>query len=481
MGRVVVGMIGLGTVGAGVVRLLAQQKKIVLKKIAVRHLEKPRAVTLPCPITTNVTDLIDDPEIEILIEVMGGEHPALEYLQGALEKRKHIVTANKEVLAKHGPDLFKIAREKGLAIFFEASVAGGIPLISTISKGLEANQISSVTGILNGTTNFILSEMEETGASYMSALARAQELGFAEADPTNDVDGHDVAYKLSILSALSFQRFVKPDQIYKEGIRNISPEDIAQASEFGCRVKLIGTTNRTAANKVDVRVTPMFVPLNHALASVSSSSNGILVSGDAVGEIVMVGPGAGQMPTASAVVGDTINLASALQLPDFASYFQPEIESEWAETGDGSEWKCPFYLRLSVNDTPGVFGKLGTLFGEHNISFHTVLQRGAENEQATITVLTHEVKNGDMQKAVFVFINPPQDTLTSYANQRSPFKAGLDRTLSTVFADHRSDAHHFAGRRKHAACPGAQSATRIRAKRPLDIFQARRPEPNRQF
>jgi homoserine dehydrogenase len=400
MSRVVVGMIGLGTVGEGVVRLLGQQQKIVLKKIAVRHLEKPRSVKLPCPITTNVTDLINDPEIEIMIEVMGGEHPALEYIQGALERHKHVVTANKEVLAKHGPDLFKVAREKGLAIFFEASVAGGIPLISTISKGLEANQISSVTGILNGTTNFILSEMEETGASYQSALERAQELGFAEADPTNDVDGHDVAYKLSILSALAYQRFVRPDKIVKEGIRGVSAEDIAQATEFGCRVKLIGSTARNAQNKIDVNVRPMFVPLNHTLAAVSGSSNGILVKGDAVGEIVMVGPGAGQMPTASAVVGDTINLSSALQLPDFASYFQPEIESEWAETNDGADLEYSFCLRLLVDDSPGVFGKLGTLFGAHRVSFHTVLQRGALEDRAMIVVLTHDVRNGDMERAL---------------------------------------------------------------------------------
>ncbi len=400
MARVVVGMIGLGTVGCGVVRLLSQQKKIVLKKIAVRHLEKPRSVKLNCPITTNVTDLIDDPEIEILIEVMGGEHPALEYIQGALEKRKHVVTANKEVLAKHGPELFKMARERGLAIFFEASVAGGIPLISTISKGLEANQISSVTGILNGTTNFILSEMEDTGASYEEALSRAQDLGFAESDPSNDVDGHDVAYKLSILSALSFERFVAPKEILKEGIRGITPEDIAQATEFGCRIKLIGKTTRMANHKIEARVSPMFVPLNHSLAAVAGSNNGILVAGDAVGEIVMFGPGAGQMPTASAVVGDTINLASALQMPDFASYFQPKIQSEWAETADGNEWSCPFYLRLTVHDNPGVFGKLGNLFGAHNVSFHTVLQRGAENGEATIVVLTHDVRNKDMEGAI---------------------------------------------------------------------------------
>lgn len=399
MARVVVGMIGLGTVGSGVVSLLAQQKHLTLKKIAVRDMTKKRDVMPSCPITTNVDEVIEDPEIEILIEVAGGEDPTLGYIQKAIEKRKHIVTANKEVLAKHGPALFAAARARGVAIFFEASVAGGIPLISTIHKGLEANQISSVTGILNGTTNFILSSMEENGESYDSALAKAQALGFAEADPTNDVDGHDVAYKLSILSALSYQRFVQPKAIYKEGIRNITADDIAQAKEFGYRIKLVGSTSRVNG-AVDVRVHPMLVPLGHPLAAVGGSNNGILVSGDAVGEIVMVGPGAGQMPTASAVVGDTINLASALQLPDFASYFQPEIEATWADTSDPGDWKCPYYVRLSVKDTPGVIGRIGTIFGEHHLSIQSIVQKGVEEEGATIVILTHGVRNSDMTRAI---------------------------------------------------------------------------------
>jgi homoserine dehydrogenase len=202
MARVVLGMLGLGTVGTGVVKLLAQHKHLQLKKIAVRDLAKERATTTTCPITADVNEIIDDPEIEVLVEVMGGEEPALSYIKRALEKRKHVVTANKEVLAKHGPSLFALAREKGVTIFFEASVAGGIPLISTIQRGLGANQFTAVTGILNGTTNFILSNMEERGISYDTALAEAQALGFAEADPSADVDGHDVAYKLSILAAL---------------------------------------------------------------------------------------------------------------------------------------------------------------------------------------------------------------------------------------------------------------------------------------
>ncbi|MBU6451087.1 MAG: homoserine dehydrogenase [Cyanobacteria bacterium REEB67] len=404
MARVVLGMIGLGTVGSGVVQLLAQHKHLQLKKIAVRDLQKERAANPTCPITENVSEIIDDPEIEVLVEVMGGEEPALTYIRRALEKRKHVVTANKEVLAKHGPSLFQLAREKGVTIFFEASVAGGIPLISTIQRGLGANQFAAVTGILNGTTNFILSNMEEKGLSYDSVLAEAQRLGFAEADPSADVDGHDVAYKLSILAALSFQRFVKPEDIYREGIRNITPDDLALAKEFGYRIKLVGTARNTdpknKAGALAVRVHPTLVPLAHPLAAVSGSSNCILVNGDAVGEIIMVGPGAGSLPTASAVVGDIINLESALKLPDFASYFQPSITSEWSKTASPDDWTSPYFLRLSVKDTPGVIGTIGTIFGEHKISIQSIIQRGVADRRATIVILTHDVRSGNMEAAL---------------------------------------------------------------------------------
>ncbi len=413
MAKVVVGMIGLGTVGSGVVSLLAHQRQVVLKKIAVRDLNKARSVKAPCPITTNVDDVINDPEIEILIEVMGGDQPALDYIRAAINKRKHVVTANKEVLAKHGPELFALAREKGVTIFFEASVAGGIPLISTMQKGLEANEVLSVTGILNGTTNYILSCMQESGQAYEEALAGAQALGFAEADPTSDVDGHDVAYKLSILSALAFDCFVNPSDIYKEGIRKVSSRDMADAREFGYCIKLIGLTRRQSGGtdkpkgerSLDVRVHPMLVPLNHALSSVSDGNNGILVRGSAVGEIVMVGPGAGQMPTASAIVGDCLNLASALQLPDFAAYFSPHITSDWANVARA--FTCPYYLRLTVKDVPGVFGKLGTIFGDNGINMQTIVQRkvsaeanGKAKDFAQIVVITGEVEETSMNQAI---------------------------------------------------------------------------------
>jgi homoserine dehydrogenase len=393
-------MLGLGTVGTGVVRLLTQQRHLTMKKIAVRDPKKLRDVELSCPVTADAAEVLDDPEIEIVVEVMGGEQPALDYMRKAIDKRKHIVTANKEVLAKHGPELFDQARKKGVAIFFEASVAGGVPLISTIQKGLEANEISSVAGILNGTTNFILSSMEEKGETFDDALKQAQALGFAEADPTNDVEGFDVAYKLCILSALAYGKFVKPTSVFRQGITKITPSDIAHAREFGYRIKLVGSTRDCGGDKLDVRVHPMLVPLTHPLSAVSGSHNGILVTGHAVGEIVMVGPGAGQMPTASAVVGDIINLSSALQLPDFASYFQTAIETQWADTASPGDWSCPFYLNFSVSDSPGVIGQIGTIFGDHQVSIQSIVQRGTAYTGANIIILTHAVKNSAMENAL---------------------------------------------------------------------------------
>ncbi|MBY0549387.1 MAG: homoserine dehydrogenase [Candidatus Obscuribacterales bacterium] len=402
MARVVLGMLGFGTVGTGVVRLLSDRyQSLVLKKVAVRDTSKERRVAAPCAVTDDPFAVVDDPEIEVVIEVMGGEQPALELITRAIERRKHIVTANKELLAKHGPDLFALARKRGVAICFEASVAGGIPLIATMHKGLEANKISSLCGILNGTTNFILSSMEDRGEAFADALKKAQDLGFAEADPTADIEGYDVAYKLSILTALGFGRFARTDNIARSGITKVDPKDFKTANEFGYRIKLLGKAVNQG-NGLCVRVEPTLVPLTHPLAAVSGSNNGIVVHGDAVGQIMMIGPGAGEMPTASAVVGDVVNLSTALQLPDFASYFQAEIEDGWAELAAEGDWQCPYYLRMVVRDHPGVIGQIGTIFGRHNLSISSIVQRPvSETEKnASIIIITHTGKSGDMTAAL---------------------------------------------------------------------------------
>jgi len=400
MGHVTMGMVGLGTVGSGVVRLLSKKPDLVLKKIIVRDINKTREVKPTCPISVDVAEIITDPEIEIFIEAMGGEHPALEYIKEAITHGKHVVTANKEVLAKHGPFLFKMARDKGIAILFEAAVAGGVPLISTIHRGLEATKILSVIGILNGTTNFILSQMENSNESYSSALTKAQKLGLAEADPSSDVNGDDVTYKLSIISALAFGQFAKPDTIYKEGIAAITIKDIMQAKEFGYRIKLIGITRYGDAGRLDVRVHPMLIPIAHPLATVSYSQNGILISTEAIEEIFIVGPGAGQLPTASAVTGDLVNLSTALQLPDFTNYFSLQSATSWATVMSSDDFICPFYLRISVLDVPGVIGRIGTILGTYGISINSILQKEANNGQAEIVIFTQAVQNGSMSKAL---------------------------------------------------------------------------------
>lgn len=420
MANVVVGMLGLGTVGSGVVKLLSNHPTIQLKKVAVRDLAKAREISPDCELTDNPEAVVNDPEIEVLIEVMGGEQPALKLITDAINSGKHVVTANKEVLAKNGPELFRKAREKEVAIFFEASVAGGVPLISTIQKGLEANQISSVFGILNGTTNFILSKMEKEALPFAQVLKEAQDLGFAEADPTSDVEGFDVAYKLSILTALAFGKFVKPDDIYREGITKIAAEDLEHAAEFGYRIKLLGMAARLKKDAISTRVQPVLVPLSHSIASLSGASNGIVVRGDAVGELMMIGPGAGQLPTASAVVGDVVNLATALRLQDFASYFHTKVGGDWQTVQDPEEWQSAYYLRLAVDDHPGVIGRIGTIFGEHEISISSIIQRGVTAEAANVIIVTHPVKTGNLNRALATLSK--ENFLSSIASRLAIFE-----------------------------------------------------------
>jgi homoserine dehydrogenase len=401
MARITVGLLGLGTVGTGVIKLLADDPRFRIKWVAVRDPAKQRDVDLSAfRVTGQPTEVIDDPEVEIVIEVAGGISPIYDLTRQAIERGKHIVTANKELIARHGRELFELANQNNVTILFEAAVGGGIPLISTIQRGLQANEISSVAGILNGTTNFILTSMEVRGLSFRAALAEAQSLGFAEADPTNDVEAFDVAYKITILASLAFGRFVEADAVYRQGITNITDLDIKAAAEFGYRIKLIGLARR-GDGCLDVRAHPMLVPLHHLLAAVEGASNAIFISGSAVGQVMLVGPGAGQMPTASAVVGDLINLASALRLPDFAPYFHPSIGPEpfplcSVETADSA-----FYIRLETEDTHGVIGNIGHALGGHQVSVHSLVQRGVTEEgAATIILLTHRTKERSMARAL---------------------------------------------------------------------------------
>ncbi|MDX1988346.1 MAG: homoserine dehydrogenase [Candidatus Obscuribacter sp.] len=385
MSKVVAGLIGLGTVGTGVVKLLERQKHIRLKTIAVRNLQKEREVNPACLFTENVQDIIQDPEIELVIEVAGGIEPVYSYLEAALRAGKHVVTANKKLLARRGPELFSLARAKGVNIFFEASVAGGVPLISTLQKGLNANLIRSVAGILNGTTNYILSRMHSNGCSFAEALKEAQELGFAEADPTDDVEGHDVAHKLSILAALSFGRFANPEQIYREGITTITTKDIALAKAHGCVIKLIGLGLPQENNKVELRVHPVLVPFGHPFYAVNGAENAILVNGSAVGQILLSGPGAGREPTASAVVGDALNLAQVINLPEFESFFQPEITTDWASLSEESELGFANLLRIKLLRKGTDLDSVTTTLLQKGLKTETL---SAESDEDGCTVLS---------------------------------------------------------------------------------------------
>jgi homoserine dehydrogenase len=401
MPKITIGILGLGTVGTGVVKLLSSDPRFRIKWVAVRDKSKRRVVDLSAiRVTENPDEVVSDPEVEIVVEVAGGLDHIYDSIKRAVENGKHVVTANKEMIARHGSEIFLLANRNNVTVLFEAAVGGGIPLISTIQRGLQANEISSVAGILNGTTNYILTAMEDRGQSFEAALAEAQRLGFAEADPTNDVEGFDVAYKITILASLAFGRFVDANLVHRQGIAQITDLDIAMANDFGYRIKMIGLARR-GDGCLDVRAHPMLVPLHHLLASVEGANNAIFISGSAVGEVMLVGPGAGQMPTASAVVGDLINLASALRLPDFAPYFQPAIDSNQASLCPIEDSESAFYLRLETEDTPGVIGNIGHALGRHHVSVHSLLQRGVpKSGPATIILLTHRASERNVARAI---------------------------------------------------------------------------------
>lgn len=400
--KTVIGLFGLGTVGTGVVELLRGNPQFEIRAIAVRDTGKAREADLGgIELTDDPFRLAADPEIEIIVEVAGGIDPAYELVRRAIAGGKHVVTANKELIAKFGPEIFELANRHNVTIFFEAAVGGGIPLISTLQRGLQANRFSRVAGIVNGTTNYILTRMEHENKPFAEALAEAQAAGYAEADPGDDIEGRDVVYKIAILSSLAFQSPVKVDDIYRQGITRITDLDIRLASEFGYRIKMIGLAQPASDGRLDVRAHPMLVPRSHPLAGVEGVNNAIFISGSAVGEIMLSGPGAGRFPTASAVVGDVISIAGAMKLPDFASYFRPAISSRVSEVLPVEETTNAYYIRLETLDTPGVIGSLGQAFGAHGVSLHSVTQKGVTGDGlATIVLLTHTVEERRLQAAL---------------------------------------------------------------------------------
>jgi len=413
MKAIKVGLIGFGTVGTGVVRLLTEQRELlarrlgfplILKKVADLDLDRPRPVALPASLlTTRAEDILDDPEIDIVVELIGGTIAARNYVMRAIARGKHVVTANKALLAHHGNDLLAAAAAQRVEVAFEASVCGGIPIILALRQGLAANRVQELFGILNGTANYILTEMTQSGASYAQALAEAQAQGFAEADPTLDVEGIDTAHKLSILMSLAYGSQLDLESIAVEGISRLNPLDLQFAGEFGYCLKLLAIT-RDDGHRVEARVHPTLVPRDHMLANVNGAMNAVYLTGDAVGPILLYGQGAGMMPTASAVVSDLIDLARNLLhgVPGRV----PALGWESALSTQRlikpiNDLVTNYYLRFSALDQPGVLSQVSGILGKHNISIAAVIQKGREVAGTVpIVMITHEAREADARQAM---------------------------------------------------------------------------------
>lgn len=402
-----IGLLGLGTVGRGVYRIITGNSEnirrkigagIEIKKILVRDLAKDRGLDIdPAVFTANAGDIINDPEIKIVVEVMGGLEPTLDYVTGALKNGKSVVTANKDMIASHGKMLFETAEANNADLLFEASVAGGIPIIRPLKQCLAGNRLSQIIGIVNGTTNYMLTKMTRDGSDFQAVLQEAQALGYAEADPTADIGGFDAARKLAILASIAFNSRVLPDDVYVEGITKITAADIAYASELSYIVKLLAIAKDTGAG-IEVRVHPALIPLDHPLASVNDVYNAIYVSGDAVGDAMFYGRGAGEMPTASAVTADILDAAR-----DVLRQVQGIISCTCFEekpVRSMQDVACKYYVRLQVADKPGVLASIAYAFGDKEVSLASVLQKQKDGDTAEIVLVTHTVREGNMQDAL---------------------------------------------------------------------------------
>ena len=410
MKKVKIALLGLGNVGRGVWKILKANSEEITKrsgyrvevaKVLVRNPNKSRGVDIPDEIiTTDFNEILNDDSIKIVIEVMGGIEPAREYMLKAMSKKKHIVTANKMLLATGGDELFAKADEQGVMFNYEASVAGGIPIIQGINESLTANKIEQLYGIVNGTTNFILSKMELEGSNFDEVLKEAQDLGYAEADPTSDIDGFDAQYKLAILSSLAFGTKIDVDKVYREGITNITAEDMDYAKTFGMVVKLLAIV-KDIDGKLELRVHPTMIPENHPLANVYDSFNAVFVKGNAVGDLMFYGRGAGELPTGSAVVGDLVTiLRSNVDIENTVPVVKNNLWHK--EIKPMSEVHSRYYIRTTVIDQPGVLGDITAIFGKNKVSLRSVIQRGGvkKQEKVTLVLVTHHTKEAKVQNAL---------------------------------------------------------------------------------
>ncbi len=405
-----VGLLGAGVVGSQVVRVILDTDSeanhpLNLNGILVRDINRNRDGVPSDLLTTDPEVVLGDDRNDIIIEVMGGEEPARSYMAAALNAGKHVVTANKEALAKHGDELTQLADENGVSLSYEASVGGGIPVLAVIQDSLSANRIESIRAIINGTTNYVLSSMEESGSSFEDALAEAQALGYAEADPTADVDAHDAVYKLSILARLAFGASAHPDAIHREGIRNIGSKDLRYASALGFTVKLLAIA-RAGSNGVRCRVHPALVPVDVPMAKVNGVLNAVELNGDLLGPLWLQGRGAGAGPTSSAVMGDVLRIAKGM-LTNGSNHHRPSNGSAAMQRTDApnvvdmEDLEVRYYVRLSVIDRFGVLAKIAGVFGEAQISIASVLQFDSDDERglADLVIMTHPSREGSMQEA----------------------------------------------------------------------------------
>ncbi len=407
-----IGLLGLGTVGAGVLKIYRSNRagleekagcRLAFAAVADKDLTSPRAgLTLSeWPLTADVAKVLDDPKVPVVVELIGGLEPARSFILRALAAGKHVVTANKALVATHGRELFEEARRRGVLLGFEAAVAGGVPIIRALKDGLAANRILSLYGIVNGTSNFILSKMTDEGREFAEVLREAQAKGYAEADPTLDVEGIDSAHKLQILASLAFRTVVELKEIHTDGITGVTAQDIAYARELGYRIKLLAIA-KAQEGAIEVRVHPTMIPAHSPLAAVSGVFNAIFVSGDAVGDQMFYGRGAGQMPTASAVWSDIIEIARRLAaghtvLPQDL----PVIGGSPMRLCPMEEVRSAYYLRVMALDKPGVLSQVAGVLGRHNISILSVIQKGREAAAAVpVVMMTHEALERDMREAL---------------------------------------------------------------------------------
>lgn len=405
-----IGIIGLGTVGSGVVKTLKDFPEIEIVKVAVKNLDKPRNIKglNKALLTDNPYDIVNNPDIEIVVEVIGGIEPAFDLIKKAITNGKHVVTANKELLAKHGEDLFDFAQKHNKVILYEAAIAGGIPIIMPIKTILAGNKITKIAAILNGTTNYILTKMDTEGAPYDKVLKEAQKLGYAEANPSGDVEGYDAAYKIATLATIAFKKRIKIENIYREGISQIKAEDMAYANEFGYKIKLIALAQLDEKGNADVRVHPMLVKKSQSLAHIDYVTNAVMLQGHPVGEIMFSGPGAGEFPTASSVVGDILVIANEIDKTEYPLPMMRCQHEKNAKVTQIADTINKYYLSINANNNAGVIGIIGTVFALNKISISNLLQRGLKDDNtANIIVITEKCYEKDLQNAINTLKSDP--------------------------------------------------------------------------